>query len=149
MNARGTTQLDVARANLWLRLSDPRTLEDVLPSIQSVERHDDDSFAVHIEPQTGLGSTPLHLEVAMLDRKENEHVRLQGSGRGGEYATSFEIEIDLDENAGGTEVRWSAEASVDGVLGSLGQRVLPMILTSQVQQVLRASAAAAQASVQA
>jgi len=149
MKAHGSIQLQAGREDLWVRLSDVRLLEEALPSVRSVEQHDEESFAVSIEPTTGLGSTPLHLEVVILDRRENEHVRLEGSGSGGEYATSFHIEIDLDESGGGTSAGWSAEAYVDGVLGSLGQRVLPAILASQVQRVLRAADAAAQASIQA
>jgi len=136
----GSVQLDAPARSLWARLSDPRALEDALPSVDSVELLSADRFAARVQPATGLGTTPLHLEVTIADAREPEHVRLAGTGEGGEFATTFAVELDLSEHGNGTEVRWSAEAHVDGVLSSLGQRVLPAILAAQVERVLRAAA---------
>jgi hypothetical protein len=48
--------------------------------------------------------------------------------------TSFE----LAEADGGTMMRWAAEVSIAGPVGSMGQRVLQPIVNQQVGQVLNA-----------
>jgi carbon monoxide dehydrogenase subunit G len=140
MRTGGSVQLDAPAQSLWTRLSDPRALEAALPAVESVELLSADRFAARVEPATGLGATPLNLEVTIADAREGEHVRLTGTGDGPEFATTFAVELDLSEHGSATEVRWSAEARFNGVLSSLGQRVLPAILAAQVERVLRAAA---------
>ena len=47
--------------------------------------------------------------------------------------TSFE----LAEADGGTNMKWTADVSIAGPVGSMGQRVLQPIITQQVGNVLR------------
>ncbi|MGI8711684.1 MAG: SRPBCC domain-containing protein [Solirubrobacteraceae bacterium] len=143
MNASGSTQLDAPRARLYACLSDPRQLEPLLPSVESVEQIGDDELAVRVAPQTALGATPLDLELTVRRERGPEHVRLEGTGRGGEFRTSFQVELEFAENGSGTEVSWQAEAEFNGLLSSIGQRILPAILASQIDAVLRAAADAA------
>ena len=145
MKANGSSQLDAPRDRLYQCLSDPRQLEQLLPSVESVAQIGDDVLAVRVAPHTALGATPLDLELTILDQRTPEHVRLDGTGNGGEFVASFQVELDFAENGSGTEVSWQAEASFNGLLSSIGQRILPAILGSQVDAVLRAAADAARA----
>ena len=47
--------------------------------------------------------------------------------------TSFE----LSEADGGTNMKWAADVSIAGPVGSMGQRVLQPIVNQQVANVLR------------
>ena len=142
MRAEGSLSVQASREVMWSRLSDPRELERALPAVEEVEVSDEDSFSVLVAPSTALGETPLWVDVQVAERREGEHVRLVCRGRGGEYDAELALEISLDGDgdADGCEVRWSAEASFNGILSALGQRVLPAILASQVEGVLRAAA---------
>jgi carbon monoxide dehydrogenase subunit G len=141
MRAEGSLSVQASRENMWSRLSDPHELEQALPAVEEVEVSDGDSFSVLLAPSTALGETPLWVDVRVAERREGEHVRLVCRGRGGEYDASLAVDIHLDgdRDADGCEVRWSAEASFNGVWSALGQRVLPAILASQVERVLRAA----------
>lgn len=143
MKARGSSQLDAPRKRLYECLSDPDQLEQLLPSVESVEQISDDVLAIRLAPQTALGATPLDLEITIRDRRNHEHVRLEGTGNGGEFQTSFQVELDFSESGSATEVSWEAEATFSGLLSSFGQRILPAILEAQVDAVLHAAAGAA------
>jgi uncharacterized protein len=140
MRVEGTVEVAATRAELYAALSNPRRLEDALPAVDAVELDGDDAFSVTAAPATGLGVTPVRLAVAISDRREGEHVRLSGTGRGAEFVTAFDVEVDFTDAGAGTTVAWAAEATFGGVLASLGQRVLPAIVGRQVEQVVRAAA---------
>ena len=143
MKVKGSSQLDAPRQRLYECLSDPDQLEQLLPSVESVEPISADVLAIRLAPQTALGATPLDLEITIRDRRDHEHVRLEGTGNGGEFQASFQVELDFTENGSGTEVSWEAEAKFSGLLSSIGQRILPAILRAQVDAVLQAAADAA------
>lgn len=145
MKANGSSQLEAPRKRLYECLSDPGQLEQLLPSVESVEQISHDVLAIRVAPQTALGATPLDLEITIRERRGHEHVRLDGTGNGGEFQASFQVELDFTENGSGTEVSWRAEAKFNGLLSSLGQRILPAILGAQVDAVLQSAADAARA----
>ncbi len=78
----------------------------------------------------------------MSERRENEGVRLSGDADGGEFTSTFQVELEFVAGGPESDVRWSAEASFDGLISSIGQRVLPAILAGQVERVVRQAAAA-------
>ncbi len=140
MNAQGSATIDAPREQVYAQLSDPKRLEPLLPSVQSLDELGDGRFAVRVAPQTALGATPLFLELSIREQREPEHVRIEGSGDGSEFRTTFEVKLDFAEHGSGTEVSWEAQARFSGILSSLGQRILPAILASQIDAVLHAAA---------
>ncbi|MFZ0044113.1 MAG: SRPBCC domain-containing protein, partial [Solirubrobacteraceae bacterium] len=111
MKVGGEITLAAPTGSLWTRLSDPRMLESALPVVGAVDLHREDEFSVEVAPATGLGVTPMLLDVKIADRREGEHVTLHGGGRGGEYAVRFTVVLDLSQGDEGCAVRWTAEAS--------------------------------------
>jgi carbon monoxide dehydrogenase subunit G len=140
MKADGSLTLDASRQHVWSRLSDPHELERVLPAVEEVEVRDQESFSVLVAPTTALGETALWVEVEIAERREGEHVRLECRGRGGEYDAELAVDIELDGDGTQCAVSWRAEASFNGVWSALGQRVLPAIMTTQIERVLLAAA---------
>jgi carbon monoxide dehydrogenase subunit G len=137
----GSVEVSTERTELYRRLSGPRRLEEALPAVDAIEIDSDDRFTALVAPATALGVTPLQLTVTISDRREGEHVRLDGVGDAAEYGATVAIELDFSDAGPGTQVRWQAEGTFRGVLSSLGQRVLPAILGRQVQQVVQAAGA--------
>jgi len=147
MRTAGEIVLDAPRAALWDAMADPVALGAALPGVDEVEVDErDGSVGVRARPSTGLGVTPFALRLWVRERREREHVTIDGKGRGGESAVTFTVTLDVrDAGASGragaaTAVAWTAQAVVLGVLGSLGQRVLPAVVAGQIEGVLRAAA---------
>jgi carbon monoxide dehydrogenase subunit G len=141
MQAQGVHRAGVDPAVLWGALSDPERLGEALPQVGPVEVESADAFAASVRPATGLGVTPLRLDVRIVEREEPRRVRIAGDGEGGEYRVAFDVTLELDAAADGCEVRWDAQVQAFGVLASLTQRVLPMVLRDQISDVLRAAEA--------
>jgi carbon monoxide dehydrogenase subunit G len=135
----GSYRSGAGAPGLWAALSDPERLGAALPDVREVEADGPDRFTAHVRPSTGLGATPMTLDVRIAERAEHERVRIVGDGAVGEHRVSFDVELTLRDDAagdGGCEVAWSADVQAYGVLGSVTQRVLGMLLRDQVAIVL-------------
>ena len=141
MKVVGIERLGMPAAETWSRLSDMERLGNALPTVQLVDVDGADRFRAVFRPATGLGFTPLTMAFTVAERVEPQRLRVTGTGGAAEYAvsvdTSFELVADGDE----TQVHWSVDAHVHGVLRSLTQRVLPELVRDQVVAVLAAATA--------
>jgi carbon monoxide dehydrogenase subunit G len=135
----GTSTLSLSPPEAWAALSDPARLGDAIPHVDSVDVASDGSFSAVARPVTGLGSSPLRMDFEIADRREGEHVRILGSGLAGENFVQLAVELDLSPDAGGTRASWTADVHVRGVLASLVQRSLPLLVAEQVDAVLAAA----------
>jgi carbon monoxide dehydrogenase subunit G len=129
----------MAAADLWAALSDPARLGEALPHVDGVDTHSADEFSAWARPRTGLGETPLRMDFTVSDRREGEHVRIDGEGTAGENFVSLSVDLNLAANGDSSEASWTADVYVRGVLASLVQRALPALLTEQVNEVLAAA----------
>lgn len=150
MHVEGTHQSKAPAGALWGALSDPERLAAALPDVGLVEVESPERFSAYVRPSSALGITPLQLDVRILERAEPERVRIAGDGAAGEHRVSFDVTLRLTAaDADGCSVAWAADVQAYGVLGSVTQRVLPMLLRDQVAIVLAAAEAQAQAGAQA
>jgi carbon monoxide dehydrogenase subunit G len=145
MQVQGAHRSDVSAAALWSVLSDPERLGEALPEVGPVDVASPDAFSASVRPATNLGVTPLALAVRITERDEPRHVRITGEGDGGEQKVTFDVELTFsDVPTGGCDVAWDARVQAFGVLASLTQRVLPMLLRDQIGVVLRTAEAQTQ-----
>lgn len=136
MRVEGERRCGPDAAALWSVLSDPERLGEALPGVDSVDVESPERFSASVRPVTGLGVTPVHLAFTVRDRREREHVRIEGRGRTGENAVDVGVEFDLLPEGGGTAVRWRSDFQVLGVLGAVAQRTLPGLVAEQVDALL-------------
>jgi len=139
MQVQGVHRAGVAPARLWGALSDPERLGEALPQVGPVDVESADAFSATVRPATGLGFTPLRLDVRIAQREEPRRVRITGDGAGGEQRVAFDVTLVLSEDGDGCTVAWDGRVQAFGVLASLTQRVLPMVLADQISDVLRAA----------
>lgn len=139
MRVSGMERVDLPAAEVFARLSDPERLGEALPAVQSVDAEGPDRFTAAFRPTTGLGVTPMRMTFEVTERQEPQRLRVVGDGGAAEYAVRVDAAFELVDQGDTTEVHWSADARVAGVLRSLTQRVLPQIVSDQVADVLRAA----------
>jgi carbon monoxide dehydrogenase subunit G len=142
MKLEGSVHSPLAPSELWDALRDPQRLADALPGVRLVDVIDVQTFRAFIEPATGLGVTPLELDVRIDDERAGEHVSISGAGRSGEQLVELEVEIDVSGRADGTAVEWNADVRFFGLLSSIGQRVLPHIAADMIESALQGAAQA-------
>lgn len=136
MKLTGSERLSGERTEVWARLADPRALGEALPAVESVEVGGEDEFTASFRPQTGLGATPMTIDFEVTEREEPSRLTVRGTGGGGEYAVRLIASFELAEADGGTDVGWSLELHLHGVLRSLTQRVIEQLARQQVEAVL-------------
>ena len=140
MNLAGTEHLDLPRAEVWAKLSDPRSLGEALPAVESVEVGGDDRFEATFHPTTGVGSTAMTVAFEVAERDEPSHLVVTGHGGAAEYALRLRAAFELAEAGGGTDVSWDLELHLHGVLRSLTQRVIEQLARQQVAAALASAA---------
>lgn len=135
MNLSGSEHLEQPRADVWAKLSDPRALGEALPAVESVAVSGD-AFEASFRPVTGVGATPMRFDFEVAERQEPARLVVTGNGGGGEYAVRLRAAFELAEADGGTDVGWTLELHLHGVLRSLTQRVIEQLARQQVAAVL-------------
>jgi carbon monoxide dehydrogenase subunit G len=136
MKFEGSEHLHLPQAEVWSRLSDPRSLAESLPAVESVEVAGDDRFEATFRPATGLGSTPMTIAFEVAERDEPSRLVVTGHGGAAEYAVRLRAAFELAAADGCTDVGWTLELHLHGVLRSLTQRVIEQLARQQVAAVL-------------
>jgi carbon monoxide dehydrogenase subunit G len=138
MTRAGIVRMDVPADEAWRRLSDLEQIGRALPAVDLVDVESPDRLVAAFGPTTGLGVTPLRMVFEVADRDERQRLRVQATGRGPDCAVRLEAAFELVPVGGATDVRWSLDVHVHGLLRSLTQRVLPDLVDRQVAAVLAA-----------
>ena len=137
----GSSTVAAERELLWEVLSDPARLGAALPGVDDVSVEDSAHFSAVARPATALGETRLQMDFVIVEERRGEYVRIAGSGLAGENRIELDVELSLEDAAGGgTAARWRGEVTLRGVLGSLLQRGIGAIFNEQVEAVLAAGA---------
>jgi len=139
MRVTGSERVELGPDELFARLADVERLGEALPAAQAVNAEGPDRFTAAFRPATSLGITPVRMAFEVAERRPPEHLRVRGRGGTGESAVEVDAAFDLIPGGAATEVRWSVDARVHGVLRSLTQRTLPALVADQVAEVLRAA----------
>lgn len=138
MKLSGEHSFTAPREVVWAVISDPAQLAELMPGVQSFEIQDDRRFRAHVKIPLGLGSLELAIDFEKLDERPPEHSSLKAHGRGVGAMVSMETAFTLEEAGEGTLMLWSAEVSIAGPVGAMGQRVLQPIFRQQVGHILGA-----------
>ncbi|MBS1879391.1 MAG: SRPBCC family protein [Actinobacteria bacterium] len=143
MKLSGNERLQLPRAEAWAKLSDPSTLGEALPAVESVEVDGADRFEATFRPTTGLGATSMKVAFEVVERDQPGRLVVRGNGGGGEYALRLQASFELSEADGGTDVAWDLDLHLHGVIRSLTQRVIESLARQQVAAVLASVASPA------
>ena len=125
MDISGEYRLSVPRQQAWDALLDPDTLRNCIPGCESLERLDQDHYQARIKTAIGPVRATFDTELRIRDAKPPEHYRLDGAGKGG--AIGFgrgHADVTLDDENGGTVLRYTAAFQVGGRLAQLGSRLV-------------------------
>jgi uncharacterized protein len=139
VNVSGERSFPAPRQVVWEVLNSPERMAATMPGVQSFEVADDRHWRAHVKIPLGLGGLAMSIDFEKTEERPIEHASLHAKGNGVGAMLSMQTRFDLSEaDGGGTLMRWSADVSIAGPVGSMGQRVLQPIVNQQVQHVLGA-----------
>jgi len=76
-------------------------------------------------------------KVSIKDKQAPSHYVLSGEGSGGPGFMRGDVAIDLEEQDGKTLLKYSTDASIGGLIASIGQRMLNGVAKMMVEQFFR------------
>lgn len=106
-----------------------------MPGVQRVEVKSDDEWIAVVKPPLGRGMN-LKLDMHVTDRREPEYARLVAWGKSFGARISIETEFDLGEDGDCTDMAWSAEVGLAGLLGGLGGKALEPAARHQAERAM-------------
>lgn len=135
MRFEGTLDIGAPRERVWAFLTDPRQVTVCAPDVQSLDIADATHFKVVV--RTGVGpikaTFTMHVEFLDLEAPERATVRARGQAPGS--AVDMTNTLELSANGDRTAMRWSSDVTVNGLIASVGARLMQGAADKTTQQV--------------
>lgn len=134
MQVEGAHQLDLPINVVWANMLDRAILEEVTPGVSELVEVAPNQYEAKSDIKLGpvrgsfKGSLTIH---DMVDQQSFVLSLAQDSAIG---SANADITVKLSANGDQTELRYSGDARLTGVLGRLGQRVLGGVVNSLAKQ---------------
>ena len=145
MKVEGTKELSAPRDVVWRVLNDPAQMAKLMPGVEGFEVKDDRNWQAKVKIPLGLGGLRMTIDFEKVEERPPEFAQLNAKGNGVGAIMNMQTSFELVEADGGTNMKWAADVSIAGPVGSMGQRVLQPIINQQVSNVLKSLEAQVQA----
>lgn len=141
MKLAGTALLPGTREEVWKLLTDPERLAKILPGAERLEPDGPDRYKVSVKFGIAAITGKYAGAVQLTDQKPPDSLRMRVEGKGSPGFMKGEGEIQLRQKGEQTDVHYSGEAQVGGLIASVGQRMIEGAAKKIVQQFFEAAAA--------
>lgn len=124
MKLEGTVVFKAALGDVWRSLMSPEALSACIPGCQSMELVGDGKYEFDVKMGVGSVTSTYRGSLTLRDVAQDEsyHMDVEGRGRGG--SVRAEALVAFKDLEGETQVDYSGEARVGGLVGWLGDRML-------------------------
>lgn len=125
MKVTGTSTLTADRLTVWRALNDPAVLAQAIPGCRRLEALGDDVYDMTVAAGVGSIKGVYDGQVSLSDQEEPGSFHLHARGAGAAGTIGADVVVSLSEApGGGTSLSYDADATVGGVIGGVGQRML-------------------------
>jgi carbon monoxide dehydrogenase subunit G len=138
MKVSGTSQLSADRAAVWAALNDPAVLVRTIPGCQRLEALGGDVYKMTVAAGVGSIKGVYDGEVRLTDHDEPGSFRMHAQGAGAPGTIGADVLVTLVEGPdGGTSLTYDADATVGGMIGGVGQRMLTGVSKRMAEEFFR------------
>jgi len=128
MKVSGSSVLHAGRDRVWQAINDPGVLAGVIPGCDQLLELDDGYFRMTVTLGVASIKGSYSGEVRLFDKVEPSSLTMRATGAGGPGTIDTTVAVTLEEAADGTtRVDYDADATVGGMVGGVGQRVLASV----------------------
>jgi len=120
----GNAQLAADRATVWKALNDPAVLVRAIPGCERLEEVGDDAYAMSVAAGVGSIKGVYDGQVRLSDQQHPGSFRMHADGAGAGGTIGADVLVTLEEVDDGTSLTYEADATVGGMIGGVGQRML-------------------------
>ena len=141
MKVSGSYLLPGTPEQVWALLNDPERLAKSLPGCERLEPDGPDRYKAVVKFALAAISGQYAGSLELADKKPPHSLRLRLEGKGIPGFVKGEGQLELWEKGGQTEVRYSGEAQIGGMIAAVGQRMLDAAARKIIQQFFESAAA--------
>jgi len=124
MKLAGQYLLPAPPVKVWELLTDPVRLAKLLPGCERLDPDGTDRFKAAVKFGIAAISGKYAGTIEFSDKKPPKSLRMKLSGKGIPGFVDGVGHIELAETEGHTELRYTGEAQVGGMIASVGQRMI-------------------------
>lgn len=141
MKLAGTALLPATPAEVWNLLTDPKRLACLLPGCERLEPDGPDRYKAAVKFGIAAVSGKYAGSLELSQKKPPHSLTMKVEGQGLPGFVRGEGRVELTAKSGQTEVHYSGEAQVGGLIASVGQRMLEGAARRIVQQFFESAKA--------
>jgi carbon monoxide dehydrogenase subunit G len=134
LHLEGSNSLNASRDRVYALLTDPNFIAKNLPDSEDVRVLDDHSLEGKMKLKIAVVSTSLRMKMSLerTSPPEKAALKAEGTGSGSTLKISSIFEL-----SGGTptEMAWSADAEISGVMAGMGATLLKGFATKKVAEI--------------
>jgi carbon monoxide dehydrogenase subunit G len=139
MKISGTAVLNAPIDQVWAAFNDPAVLARTLPGCQELSQVGPDTYKMTVTGGVAAIKGTYEGNVALTEQNPPGSFVLKAAGVGAPGTVSADVKVNLLETAtGGTDLSYSADAVVGGVIGGVGQRMLTGVARKMADQFFAA-----------
>ena len=113
---------------------DPNQISKCMPDLQKLEVKSQDDFTAVVRAGVSFIKGDFSLHFLTVEKTPPTHAKLTARGSGIGSTIDMETMMDLsDVAAGGTAMKWSADAKIGGRNASVGQR----LINGQAEKIIK------------
>jgi len=124
MKIHGTHQIQAATDSVFAALINPEILHRCIPGCESLEQTVENSYTATMKAGVGAVKGTFKGNVRLEDIQPPSHYRMIVEGKGGPGFVKGTGEFDLTETNGTTDIAYTGDMQVGGVIASVGQRMI-------------------------
>jgi hypothetical protein len=125
MKVSGTATINAPRDKVFAALNDPGVLVRTIPGCQQLDALSESSYRMTITAGVASIKGTYEGQVELIDVSPPDSFILKASGSGAPGTLSTDVKVRLaDHGKGLTRLDYDADATVGGMIGGVGQRVL-------------------------
>lgn len=135
MRFEGTLDIAAPRDRVWAFLTDPKQITTCAPDVQSLDATDPRHFKVVVRAGVGPIKGTFSMNVEFTELRPPEHASVLARGQAPGSAVEMRSSMDLVASDGRTNMRWSSDVAVSGMIAQMGARLMQGAADKITQQV--------------
>jgi len=124
MKIEGTHKIDASCDRIFAALIDPVTLQKCIPGCEQMEKTGDNQYKAKLTAGVGPVKGVFTATVSLQEIVAPEHYKLVVEGKGQPGFVKGSGELNLKDADGATEIQYTGDVNVGGLIASVGQRMI-------------------------
>ena len=138
MKVEGVQDLPASRERVWIMLMDPAVLARCLPGCEKLEPLGENKYKASLKVGVASIKGGYTGTITLSDLNQPASYKMTLEGKGSPGFVRGVAAVKLEDEEGTTELRYSGDVQVGGLIASIGQRMLQGMATTMLHQFFEA-----------